>query len=58
MRANLPRHSLGTMSVSLAALPPLLIALGGEMVYILEQRLQAQAIPPERARKGMPVPVG
>ena len=46
------------MSVSLAALPPLLIALGGEMVYILEQRLQAQAIPPERARKGMPVPVG
>ncbi|KAJ1521013.1 hypothetical protein ONE63_002726 [Megalurothrips usitatus] len=30
-------------------LPMLLLNLGGEMVYILEQRLQAQRVPPEKA---------
>lgn len=33
-------------------LPMLLLNLGGEMVYILEQRLQAQRVPEDKATKG------
>lgn len=32
-------------------MPLMVINLGGEMMYILEQRLVAQKIPPEKARK-------
>lgn len=34
------------------SLPILIINLGGEMFYVLDQRLKAQKIPPDRAQKG------
>ena len=37
--------------MSLLAMPTVIVNMGGEMVYILEQRLQAQSIPPEKSRK-------
>eukprot|EP00288_Rhodomonas_lens_P017833 CAMPEP_0177711876 /NCGR_PEP_ID=MMETSP0484_2-20121128/12096_1 /TAXON_ID=354590 /ORGANISM="Rhodomonas lens, Strain RHODO" /LENGTH=381 /DNA_ID=CAMNT_0019223641 /DNA_START=20 /DNA_END=1165 /DNA_ORIENTATION=- len=37
--------------MSLLGMPLMVINLGGEMMYILEQRLVAQKIPPEKARK-------
>lgn len=37
--------------MSLKTLPLLFINLGGEMMYILDQRLKAQNIPQEKARK-------
>uniref|UniRef100_A0A8C5LTX1 Organic solute carrier partner 1 n=1 Tax=Leptobrachium leishanense TaxID=445787 RepID=A0A8C5LTX1_9ANUR len=39
--------------MSLRTLPLLFVNLGGEMLYILDQRLTAQNIPPEKARKVM-----
>lgn len=33
-------------------LPILFLNLGGEMLYILDQRLRAQSIPQEKSRKG------
>lgn len=30
----------------------IIINMGGEMVYILEQRLQAQNVPDEKAKRG------
>ena len=38
--------------MSQKTLPLLFINLGGEMVYILDQRLRAQNIPDEKAKKG------
>lgn len=38
--------------MSLQTLPILFINLGGEMMYILDQRLRAQNIPKEKATKG------
>jgi hypothetical protein len=38
--------------MSLKTLPLLFINLGGEMMYILDQRLRAQNIPQEKAKKG------
>jgi hypothetical protein len=38
---------------SLLAMPSLVVNLGGEMMYILQQRLQAQSIPPEKSKKGV-----
>jgi len=32
----------------------LIINMGGEMIYILEQRLNAQSIPSDKATRGMP----
>lgn len=40
----------GTMSVR--TLPLLFLNLGGEMLYILDQRLRAQNIPGDKARRG------
>ena len=40
------------VKMSLKTLPLLFINLGGEMVYILDQRLRAQNIPDEKAKKG------
>ncbi|XP_077337806.1 protein OSCP1 isoform X1 [Lithobates pipiens] len=37
--------------MSLRTLPLLFINLGGEMLYILDQRLRAQNIPPDKAKK-------
>ena len=37
--------------MSLFCMPFLIINLGGEMLYILEQRLQAQSIPQEKSIK-------
>jgi hypothetical protein len=37
--------------MSLFAMPFLVMNFGGEMIYILEQRLHAQKIPPEKAQK-------
>jgi hypothetical protein len=37
--------------MSLLGMPLTVINLGGEMMYILEQRLIAQKIPPEKACK-------
>lgn len=38
--------------MSLRSLPILFINLGGEMLYILDQRLRAQNIPDDKAKKG------
>ena len=38
--------------MSLKTLPVLFLNLGGEMMYILDQRLRAQNIPDEKAKKG------
>ena len=38
--------------MSSKTLPLLFINLGGEMLYILDQRLKAQNIPPEKSQKG------
>ena len=43
---------LPAKNMSLKTLPLLFINLGGEMMYILDQRLKAQNIPLEKARKG------
>ena len=40
------------LKMSLKTLPLLFINLGGEMIYILDQRLRAQNIPGEKSRKG------
>ena len=40
------------MSGTLLAMPMLVINMGGEMVYILEQRLRAQNIPKDKSSKG------
>lgn len=46
-------------NMSYKTLPLLFINLGGEMIYILDQRLRAQNIPNEKSRKGewFPLPV-
>lgn len=44
----------GAGAMSGRALPLLFLNLGGEMLYILDQRLRAQSIPGEKARKGEP----
>ena len=38
---------------SLYSVPLLYLNLGGEMMYILNQRLNAQRIPKDKAKKGM-----
>lgn len=40
---------------SVYTIPLLFLNLGGEMLYILDQRLRAQRIPKDRAHKGMEV---
>lgn len=40
------------MGYVLQAFPILYLNLGGELMYIIEQRLQAQAISPEKSVKG------
>ena len=37
--------------MSLLAMPWLVVNLGTEMIYILDQRLKAQNIPPEKSSK-------
>lgn len=44
--------------MSARTLPLLFLNLGGEMLYILDQRLRAQSIPGEKARKGERRPAG
>jgi len=39
--------------MAMHTVPILLINLHGEMLYILEQRLRAQNIPPAKIRKGL-----
>ena len=41
-----------TVKMSLKTLPLLFINLGGEMLYILDQRLRAQNIAKDKASKG------
>lgn len=38
--------------MSLRALPLQFLNLGGEMMYVIDQRLRAQAIPENQATKG------
>lgn len=38
--------------MALLGMPVLLLNMGGEMVYILEQRLQAQSINAEKSKRG------
>lgn len=38
--------------MSFYSLPILILNLGGEMFYVLDQRLKAQKVPPDRAQKG------
>lgn len=49
-RLTIPCPVSSTMSVR--TLPLLFLNLGGEMLYILDQRLRAQNIPGDKARKG------
>ena len=42
--------------MSMRTLPLLFLNLGGEMLYILDQRLRAQNIPGDKARKGERLP--
>jgi hypothetical protein len=35
------------------AVPLILLNMGGEMIYIINQRLGAQGIPPEKGEKGI-----
>ena len=46
------------VKMSMHTLPILLINLNGEMLYILEQRLRAQTIPPVKIRKGSCLDIG
>lgn len=46
-----PGRSTTHGKMSLLAMPWLVLNLGGEMVYILEQRLKAQGIAPEKASR-------
>lgn len=39
--------------MSLLGMPLLIINMGGEMMYILEQRLLAQAITRDKSKRGM-----
>jgi len=41
-----------SVGMSTRTLPLLFINLGGEMLYILDQRLRAQNIPADKAKKG------
>ena len=43
--------SIISMAASLWAMPIVVINMGGEMVYILQQRLQAQKVPDDKAVK-------
>jgi len=45
------RHHALTMAGNLLAMPAILINMGGEMLYILEQRLKAQKIPEQKGQK-------
>lgn len=52
-----PPQDAGTASfdfpaMSLRTLPLLVLNLGGEMLYIVDQRLRAQSIPGDKARQG------
>lgn len=38
---------------TLYTMPLLVINMGGEMMYILEQRLQAQSIPVDKSARGI-----
>lgn len=46
------RRRGSAVAMSARTLPLLFLNLGGEMLYILDQRLRAQSIPGEKARKG------
>ena len=43
-------------TMSLKSFPIIFINMGGEMVYILDQRLSAQEIVDQKAVKGRPTP--
>ena len=43
--------------MSLLSMPFLVTNLGGEMIFILEQRLHAQNIPKEKSNKGVRKPL-
>ncbi|XP_025029953.1 protein OSCP1 isoform X2 [Python bivittatus] len=47
------RASFGLLAMSLRTLPLLVLNLGGEMLYIVDQRLRAQSIPGDKARQVM-----
>jgi len=46
-------YFVSLFKMSLKTLPILFLNLGGEMMYILDQRLRAQSIPDEKAKKVM-----
>ena len=41
------------MAAALLALPLLMLNLGGEMLYIIRQRLQAHGIPADKTTQGL-----
>ena len=41
------------MAGAMLAMPIIVMNMGGEMVYILEQRLRAQSIAEDKAQKGL-----
>ena len=47
------RLSTFFFTMALLAMPLVMINMGGEMIYILEQRLRAQSISQEKSSKGM-----
>ena len=42
-------------AMSSYCMPMVIINMGGEMVYILEQRLHAQNVPLDKSKRGAPV---
>ncbi len=38
-------------------MPMLIVNMGGEMVYILEQRLHAQNVPLDKSKRGAQLPI-
>jgi hypothetical protein len=43
------------MAGSLMTMPMLVINMGAEMIYVLDQRLRAQNIPRDKSSKGMKI---
>lgn len=41
------------MAGSLMTMPMLIVNMGAEMIYVLDQRLKAQNIPRDKSSKGM-----
>lgn len=51
-RSDAAQEKVMQPSGALLAMPLLIMNMGGEMIYVLHQRLSAQAIDPSKSKKG------